>query len=156
MKQKHKRIITRIAIIYPLFALVLLPWTLYLSQSLPERHISIHWDVSWVGLNIALIFAFFITGYLSYIQSRWVAISASVLGSILVLDAWFDILTQHNQSELRTAILLAVFVELPIALTSFVIAGRAITHDESKGKPINPYIKSKRTKRKRKKAASKR
>lgn len=154
MKQKHKRIISRIAVIYPLFAMVLLPWTLYLSQSLPDRHISIHWDVSWIGLNIALIIAFLATGYLSYLQSRWVAISASILGSILVLDAWFDILSQHNPNELRTAILMAVFVELPVALTSFIIAGRALNHDKTKGRPINPYIKSKP--RRRKKAASKR
>lgn len=154
MKQKHKRMISRIAIIYPVFAAVLLPWTLYLSRSLPERHISIHWDVSWVGLNIALIVAFVITGYLSYIQSRWVAISASVLGSILVLDAWFDILTQHNPAELREAILMAIFIELPIALTSFIIAGRALNHDGSKDRPINPYIK--RKKPRHKKAASKR
>jgi hypothetical protein len=151
VKQKHKRIINRVAITYPIFAMILLPWTLYLGLSLPSRHISVHWDVSWVGLNIALIISFAVTGYLSYRQSRWVAISASVLGSILILDAWFDILTQHSPSELRTAVLMAVFIEIPLALTSFVIAGRAVNHNESRNRPINPYIKSRR-----KKAASKR
>lgn len=149
MKQKHKRVLGRIAIIYPIFALVLLPWTLYLAESLPRHHVTLHWDISWVGLNVVLILALAMTGYLSYIQSRWVAISSTVLGSVLLLDAWFDILGQHSPQELRQALLLAIFIEIPLAITSFVIAGRALNYDKGQAKPINPYIRSKRQRSKK-------
>lgn len=147
MKQKHKRVLTKVAVIYPVFALILLPWTLYLSQSLPEHNVTIHWDVSWVGLNIVLILSLAATGWLSYIQSRWVAMSATVLGSVLVLDAWFDVLSQHGVNELRQALLMAAFIELPIAAASFIIAGRALTFDQSSGRRINPYVKRRNPKK---------
>lgn len=150
MKQKHKRVLTKVAVLYPLFALCLLPWTLYLSQSLPEHQVSVHWDVSWVGLNIALIISLVATGYLSYLQSRWVAITATVLGSVLVLDAWFDVLSQRGGDDLRQAIMLAIFIELPIALASFIIAGRALTYDEKSGHHFSPYVR-RHSRKKRKK-----
>lgn len=141
MKQKHKRVLTKVAVLYPLFALCLLPWTLYLSQSLPEHQLTVNWDVSWVGLNIALIVSLVTTGYLSYLQSRWVAMSATVLGSVLVLDAWFDVLSQRGGDDLRQAIMLAIFIELPIALASFVIAGRALTYEGKSGHHFSPYVR---------------
>jgi hypothetical protein len=150
MKQKHKRVLTKVAIIYPVFALVLLPWTLYLSQSLPEHNLTIHWDVSWVGLNILLIVSLAATGYFSYIQSRWVAMSATVLGSVLILDAWFDVLSQRGGDELKQAILMALFIELPIAAASFIIAGRALSYNQDSGKHINPYIKRHPSKKRKK------
>lgn len=150
MKQKHKRVLTKVAVLYPLFALCLLPWTLYLSQSLPEHQLTVNWDVSWVGLNIALIVSLVTTGYLSYLQSRWVAMSATVLGSVLVLDAWFDVLSQRGGDDLRQAVMLAVFIELPIALASFVIAGRALTYEEKSGHHFSPYVR-RRSPKKRKK-----
>ncbi len=134
----------RTALIYPLLALLLLPWTFYLSQSLPTQQIALHWDVSWVGLDIALIAALLATGILAYRQSRWVVITATFLGSLLLLDAWFDILAQRAGDDFRQAIFLAIFVEIPIAVASFVLAGQALVYDGSKGQHQHPYMKAKR------------
>ena len=39
-------------------AVVLLPWTLWLTFTLPSRHITQHYDVAWVGFDVALLAAF--------------------------------------------------------------------------------------------------
>jgi hypothetical protein len=45
-----------------LTALGLGPWTLWLTYSLPSRHVTRHYDLAWVGFDIALLAAFGATG----------------------------------------------------------------------------------------------
>ena len=35
-------------------ALFLVPWTLWLTYSLPTRHVAHHWRLAWVGFDVAL------------------------------------------------------------------------------------------------------
>jgi len=107
-------------------AILLIPWTLYLGWSLPARHLSSHWDVSWTGLDIALIVSFLLTGIMAYVRSMWIVITASTTGSFLLVDAWFDILTEHSGPLFHQAVVTAVVLEIPLALTSFYIAGHAL------------------------------
>jgi hypothetical protein len=153
VKQIHKFIIKRTAFMYIVFALVLLPWTLYLAQSLPTQHLTIHWDISWIGLDIALLFALVATGVLSYFQSRWIVITATMLGSLLLLDAWFDILGQKGGDDLRQSVMLAILIEIPIAIASFVLAGRALVSDDAR---VLPKQQVHRPRSARKKTTSKR
>ena len=49
----------------PLLALTapaLLPWTLWLTFSLPSRHVTQHYDLAWVGFDVALLVAFAVDG----------------------------------------------------------------------------------------------
>lgn len=104
----------------------LIPWTIYLSLTLPAYHITSHWDVSWAGLDIGLLVVSLLTGIFAYTQSHWFVISASVLGSLLIVDAWFDVLDERRGLQLKEAILLAIFVEIPLAILCFFLAGRAL------------------------------
>ena len=108
--------------IYILFTVILLPWTIYLSYQLPARHIVHHWDVSWVGLDIGLMATFVTTSVLAYKRSKWVAVSATVTGTLLIMDAWFDILGAHHGLGLLESITLAVVCEIPVAIMSFALA----------------------------------
>ena len=45
-------------------------------------------------------------------------------GTLLITDAWFDIVLESHSDELRKAIYLAVFAELPLAALCFWIAYR--------------------------------
>ena len=38
-------------------AIFLLPWTAYLSVSLPPKHESVHWDIVWPGLDVGIALA---------------------------------------------------------------------------------------------------
>ena len=49
---------------------------------------------------------------------------AAALGTLLLTDAWFDIVLESHAGERRNAIVLAVFAELPMAAFCFWIAYR--------------------------------
>jgi hypothetical protein len=102
----------------------LLPWTIWLSQSLPAHHVTTSWDVAWSGFDTALALLFVATAVAAYRRSPWVAALAAALGTMLLVDAWFDIVLESHSDELRQSILLAVFAELPAAAFCFWIAIR--------------------------------
>jgi len=132
-KPKHTDIILRIpswaANIYIMLAVVLLPWTIYLGLTLPERHLSHNWDVSWTGLDIGLFVALLATGLFAYLRSIWIVISAATAGSLLLVDAWFDVMSEHSGVQFHQAMLLAFVFELPLALMSYYLSIHALHHN---------------------------
>jgi hypothetical protein len=104
-----------VAPLLALVALFLVPWTLYLTFTLPSRHVSDHYDLAWVGFDVALLAAFAATAWAAVRRLRWLVPLAAVTGTMLVCDAWFDIVTSHTGGELVEASLEAVFGELPLA-----------------------------------------
>ena len=98
-----------------LVALGLLPWTLWLTFSLPARHVSQHYDVAWVGFDIGLAVAFAATTWAALRGSPWIVPLAAAAGAMLVCDAWFDVVTSEGGGERVEAVLEAVFAELPLA-----------------------------------------
>jgi hypothetical protein len=105
-------------------AVLLLPWTAFLSLSLPSRHASTHWDLAWTGFDIGLAVLFGATALAAYTRSTWVSACAASLGTLLVVDAWFDVVLESHSDERRYSILLAFAAELPAAAICFWIAGR--------------------------------
>jgi hypothetical protein len=110
------------ALIYIVMAIILLPWTIYLGASLPTHHLSTHWDISWTGLDAAIIATMLLTGLFAYLKSRWIIISSSTVGSLLLIDAWFDVISERRGVQLHEAIILAIFIEIPLAIISYYIA----------------------------------
>jgi hypothetical protein len=105
-----------------LTALALGPWTLYLTYSLPSRHLARHYDLAWVGFDIALLASFAITGWVAMHPSKWLVPAAAVTGTMLLCDAWFDVITSSGGSEQIESILEACFAELPLAaLCGYVV-----------------------------------
>ena len=102
----------------------LLPWTIWLSASLSPHHETNRWDLAWSGFDTGLALFFLATAYAAYRRSPWVGALAAATGTMLVVDAWFDIVLESHADELRQSILLAVFAELPAAAFCFWIAMR--------------------------------
>ncbi len=102
----------------------LLPWTIFLAVSLSPSHKTTHWDVAWSGFDTALAVMFVLTSLAAWRRSPWVGIAAGATGTLLVTDAWFDIILESHADELRIAILFAAFAELPVAALCFWIAYR--------------------------------
>jgi hypothetical protein len=65
---------------------------------------------------------------LARMQSVWVIISASTTGSLLLVDAWFDIMSEHGGSFYQ-AITVAAFIEIPLAVLSYYVAFHALDHN---------------------------
>ena len=111
---------------YLLLAVILLPWTVYLLATLPARHLSRHWDLSWGGLDIALIITFVATALLGWKRSKWIVFTATAAGTLMLTDAWFDVLSERPGAAFLRALVMAVCIEVPLALISFAIALRVI------------------------------
>jgi hypothetical protein len=102
----------------------LFPWTIWLSGSLKAHHETRHWDLAWSGFDSGLALAFLLTAFAAWRRSPWVGALAAATGTLLVTDAWFDIALESHADELRNAVYLAVFAELPVAVLCFWIAYR--------------------------------
>lgn len=116
--------------LYILLGLVLIPWTVYLGSVLPTHHLSSNWDISWTGMDIALALSLICTGLLAYAKSLWLIIAASTTGSLLLVDAWFDVMSEKGAFQLHQAILLALAFELPLAFMSYYLAFHTIKHNK--------------------------
>jgi hypothetical protein len=102
--------------------ILLVPWILYLTFTLPSRHVTYHYDLAWVGFDVALTASFAATVWASLRGSQWLVALAAVTGTMLVCDAWFDVVTSQPGSELWEAIAEAALAELPLAaICGFVV-----------------------------------
>ena len=110
-------------VVFGAIGLGLLPWTLWLSASLKPHHATEHWDIAWAGFDTGLAAAFVLTALAAWQRSPWVSAAAAATGTLLVADAWFDIVLESH-SEVRWAVLFAVCGELPLAAVCFWIAYR--------------------------------
>lgn len=113
-----------VPIIYGLACLVLIPWTILLGYLLPPVYVSHHWDVAWAGFDVFEALLFALTAILAVKKSSWTALSAAMLGTVLLIDAWFDVLTARSGMDQYKAIVEALFVELPLAVISYALSHR--------------------------------
>jgi hypothetical protein len=104
-----------------LTAVALVPWTIWLTFSLPSRHLTAHYDLAWVGFDVALVCMFALTASAGYRGSRLLVPFAAATCALLVCDAWFDVVTSTPGERLEAG-LEAGLAELPLAaLCAFVV-----------------------------------
>jgi len=108
-------------------SVVLIPWIALLFVTLPRHYVASHWAVAWGGLDIGLGIALAGTAALVARRSPYAEVTAAITGTLLVCDAWFDVLTSRGVSDVAQALALAVFIELPLAALCFWIA-RNLAH----------------------------
>jgi hypothetical protein len=111
--------------VVPLFALsgiVLVPWAVVLVRTLPSSHAASHWDIAWAGFDVGLALLLLGVAAAAWRRSPWLEGAATAAAALLVVDAWFDILTSSTHVELGLAIGEAVLVELPLAGLCFLLA----------------------------------
>jgi hypothetical protein len=111
-----------IAPVFIVCALLLLPWAGFLTITLPRNYSANHWRVAWGGFDLGLGLALAVTAVAVARHSAYAEISAAVTGTLLLCDAWFDVLTTRTDGELLQAALEAAFVELPLATLCFWMA----------------------------------
>src|SRR5919201_2371143 len=112
-------------LIGPFFALAglaLIPWTIWLTLSLPAHHETENWKTVWAGFDLAEAVALIATAATALRRSLWLAPVAAIAGTLLCVDAWFDITLEAGGKHLLLAVLEAAFVELPLAAICFWVA----------------------------------
>ncbi len=112
-------------------AVVLIPWIVFLFTTTQQAVVSKHSRLVWGGFDCFLVLGFALTAYRITRRSPRGAITATATGTMLFIDAWFDVLTARHHGAQLVAVLLAVFAEIPCGLICFYVARRIIGLFES-------------------------
>jgi hypothetical protein len=104
-----------------LTAVALLPWTLWLTYSLPSRQVTPHYNLAWVGFDVALLTAFAVTAVCAVRSSRWLVPAAAATATMLLCDAWFDVVTSGAPGDRMEAVVQAALGELPLSAICWYI-----------------------------------
>jgi hypothetical protein len=116
---------------FAVLALGTVPWVVYLAVTLPHHVTFAHYRGVWVGFDSGLIVVLGLTALLAWWARPHVALAATAAATMLLVDAWFDVLTTPYGPRLMVSIVLAAVVELPLAAICLWIALHAehvITH----------------------------
>jgi hypothetical protein len=111
-----------IAPFFALAGLVLIPWTVWLTFTLPAHHETENWRTVWAGFDLAEAAALVAVAVTALRRSLWLAPVAAIAGTLLCVDAWFDITLEAGGKHLLLAVLEAAFAELPLAAICFWVA----------------------------------
>ena len=93
-----------VAALYGILIIGIIPWIFNLAISLPGKHTASHWDSVWVGLDIMIFIALATTLVFAVKRLVWLAVSASILATLFVVDAWFDVMTAKAGHEQKIAV----------------------------------------------------
>jgi hypothetical protein len=89
-------------------------WVFVLDRTLPETTQVRHWPAVWIGLDLAMALGCATTARLYHRCDVRARLSASAVAALMVMDAWFDVLTAQPGTELSQALVCAV-LELALA-----------------------------------------
>jgi hypothetical protein len=118
----------RVALLLLLAGVLLVPWSALLFVMLPGDYTANHWHLAWGGFDVFLAVALSGTAVAVIRGSRLVPLASAATGTLLVCDAWFDVLTSSGVADVTEALVAALLVELPLAAVCFWIAWR---HEEA-------------------------
>ena len=118
----------RMAWVYAVAAVALIPWTVYLAVTLPKRDVDTHYRGAWVGFDLLLVAAIVLTAYYAFRVDTRVQLPATATATLLVVDAWFDVMTAGHRQATMLALLMALCIELPAAGFSLWLA-RRVNHN---------------------------
>jgi hypothetical protein len=100
----------------------LLPWSAVLAVTLPATAQAQHWALAWTGLDVAEGAAALATAVLLSRGDRRASLPAAAAGTLLLIDAWFDVCTSAPGTGHAMALAEAGCAELPLALAAWWVA----------------------------------
>ena len=110
------------AVLITVCAVGLVPWIVYLAFALPSQRRAAHYDVAWVGYDIAMFASLAALAVAAVRRSTWTEPLATFAATLLIADAWFDIVTADNRMRRMGAVASAALIELPLAAVCAWIA----------------------------------
>lgn len=114
---------------------LLVPWSALLFVVLPQNYTANHWHLAWGGFDVCLAVALAATAVGAIRRSPLVPLASAVTGTLLLCDAWFDVLTSRGAADVTEALISAVLVELPLAIVCFWTAWRHGDGMRTPGRP---------------------
>ncbi len=102
----------------------MIPWLFVLAATLPASTTAWHWPAAWVGLDGLEALGLLGTGVLLARGDDRYRLAAMATATLLVTDAWFDVLTAAPGHGQLVALAMAACPELPVAVACAVLAVR--------------------------------
>jgi len=96
-------------------SIALIPWIAYLAVSLPPDYHARNWQITWVGFDVLLVISMATTAYLGWQRRQLLMIPAFATGLLLLVDAWFDIVTA-DAGDVWFSVAIACVGEIPLAV----------------------------------------
>jgi hypothetical protein len=118
-RSTRRRQIVLITIVVCCIALAI--WTGVLAVTLPRYYRSGGWRGAWVGFDVALLVALAATGWAAWRGRQLLIVCLIVLATLLLCDAWFDVVLDLRTPGFQLSLLSAIVIELPLA--GLAIAG---------------------------------
>jgi hypothetical protein len=101
---------------------VLLPWIVVLGAVLPATAQAQHWAMAWTGLDAAEAAAALATALLLGRGDHRAGLAAAAAGTLLLVDAWFDVCTSAPGTGQAMALAEAGCLEIPLAIAAWWVA----------------------------------
>jgi hypothetical protein len=101
-------------------------WIIVLGLTLPRRYDAAHWNLAWVGFDLALLVGLCLTAWAAWRRRAVIVLFATATATLMLADAWFDVTTARS-SDLWISALQAVFVEVPFAIFLFYVVVRVVS-----------------------------
>jgi hypothetical protein len=106
-------------------ALALVPSLVLVLAVEPTAQIAQHLRLAWTGLDVFELLAMAYTARALHRRSATAVVPATVTGTLLLCDAWINVISSNAAGRFEGIAL--AFVEVPIAALSFWVATRALS-----------------------------
>jgi len=106
--------------------MALIPWTILLGLTLPPKYDAGHWNLLWTGFDVGLFFVLGYAAWAAWFGRQILASIAIVAGTLLLCDAWFDIITSIGHRDQWLTLLTGFGGELPLAVFFFWLYRRIV------------------------------
>jgi hypothetical protein len=106
-------------------SIVMVPWLVYLSLTLPENYVAHNWTATWVGFDILLVVFMSATAVLGFLRRQLLLLAAFTSGVLLICDAWFDLMTAGPR-DIWLSVITALLIEVPLAIFLIIGAQRIV------------------------------
>jgi hypothetical protein len=100
-------------------------WIIVLGLTLPRRYVAAHWDLAWVGFDLALLTGLASTAWAAWRRRAVVVLFATATATLMFADAWFDVTTARS-SDLWVSALQAALIEVPFAFFLLYVVNRVV------------------------------
>lgn len=106
-------------------SLGLAAWAFYLAFRLPASYRAEHWQLAWIGFDIAQSSLLLATAWAAWRRRAILVLFAIAAATFFLADAWFDLTTARGGDVVQSAGA-AIFIEIPAALVLLYVARRAV------------------------------
>ena len=100
----------------------MIPWLVLLATRLPASTVAVHWSTAWVGLDAMETAGLLATGTLLLRRDGRCCLAATVTGTLIFADAWFDVTTSAPGVAQLAAIAMAALIEVPVSVLCAALA----------------------------------